>query len=242
MGQLPRSVLKCFTVASCLVVASGAGVAFGEGAIGEGDPPGPSGSPAAVTYGGNITVSASSGMHFEIAGAAPGTGHDQVTVTGNLVLNGTLQLQILDGYEPDYLTEFDILIAGSRTGLFKSIVGELVHDDLLLVPVYDRNGLGLTLVAAIPGDANLDGVVNGQDLLAWQSGLFTEDEWVEGDFNLDGLVNGLDILVWQSHLFESVESLGGAAVGTGASVPEPGVAVLVGLGVLALLPGRRGVV
>jgi hypothetical protein len=52
-----------------------------------------------------------------------------------------------------------------------------------------------------PGDANLDGVVDGVDFLAWQSGYGnnTTGTWAIGDFNGDRKVDGVDFLIWQSN-------------------------------------------
>ena len=51
-------------------------------------------------------------------------------------------------------------------------------------------------IADLPGDANLDGTVNGLDLSAlaanWQS---SGASWQDGDFNGDGIVNGLDLSI-----------------------------------------------
>jgi hypothetical protein len=54
----------------------------------------------------------------------------------------------------------------------------------------------------MPGDANLDGQVNGADLLVWKAnvGRVADNGDLSGDFNNDGLVNGDDLLIWRSHL------------------------------------------
>ncbi len=56
----------------------------------------------------------------------------------------------------------------------------------------------------LPGDATGDGIVNGLDLLSWQSNLFEAGFVLPSDFNLDGTVNGNDLLVWQSNLFNTL--------------------------------------
>ncbi|MCA9262409.1 MAG: cadherin-like domain-containing protein [Planctomycetales bacterium] len=79
--------------------------------------------------------------------------------------------------------------------------------------VYDLNGdesidwadysyLIVNLLATSPGDANLDGVVNGVDLEAWQSNRFTtEGGWATGDFNGDTVIDGADFNVWIQNRF-----------------------------------------
>ncbi len=160
-----------------------------------------------------------------------------IVVTGQASLAGSLDVVLPDGFTPSYLDEFTVLTADTRIGTFDQINGLLINPDMVLAPAYDHNGgPGFSLVAAIPGDANLDGTVNGLDLLAWQSNLFSDSggDWTKADFNLDGLVNGLDLLVWQSHLFQNV---GPANLATDASVdvPEPSAITVLWLCSLVML-------
>ena len=83
--------------------------------------------------------------------------------------------------------------------------------------------------AFIVGDANLDGFVNGQDFVTWNSNKFTtQAAWCSGDFNADGFVNGQDFVLWNSNKFTSSQD--GLA-----AVPEPQVAGawLIAIGLLA---------
>ncbi len=179
----------------------------------------------------------------ELGGTAAITEHDQVVVTGGVSLDGALNISLLGGFTPDYFDEFQVITATTRSGEFDQFAGAFINSDMTLAPIYDYGGdIGLTLIAAIPGDANLDGTVNGLDLLTWQANLFSGDEWVQGDFNLDGLVNGLDLLIWQSHLFDTVAGLAGGAAPLASgtpTIPEPGTLGLMGLGVLGIATRRK---
>ena len=87
-------------------------------------------------------------------------------------------------------------------------------------------GAGLAYLA---GDANLDGVVDGQDFLAWNANKFTSrPEWCLGDFNADGAVDGQDFIEWNGNKFQ-------ASTDATLFVPEPSVTSLVGLMLLATL-------
>ncbi len=56
------------------------------------------------------------------------------------------------------------------------------------------------------GDANLDGVVDGQDFILWNSNKFTAtNQWSLGDFNADGVVDGQDFILWNSNKFTSAQ-------------------------------------
>ncbi len=66
----------------------------------------------------------------------------------------------------------------------------------------------------LPGDANLDGVVDGQDFIVWNANKFTASNgWCGGDFNADSGIEGQDFIVWNANKFTSSD-------GT-AAVPEP---------------------
>ncbi len=70
--------------------------------------------------------------------------------------------------------------------------------------------------AFLPGDANLDGVVDNSDFNLWNSHKFTADAgWCGGDFNADGVADGSDFNVWNANKFRSALNRGPG------TVPEP---------------------
>ena len=84
--------------------------------------------------------------------------------------------------------------------------------------------------AYLVADANLDGVVDGQDFIAWNGNKFTSlAAWSGGDFNADGIVDGQDFIAWNGNKFQSADF---------ASVPEPSSLVLLMIGFVSLV--RRG--
>jgi RHS repeat-associated protein len=55
----------------------------------------------------------------------------------------------------------------------------------------------------LPGDANLNGVVDGSDFGIWNAHKFTSTAaWCDGDFNADGVVDGSDFGIWNAHKFQ----------------------------------------
>jgi len=82
-----------------------------------------------------------------------------------------------------------------------------------------RKGLIITLLlflfqaslyAALPGDANNDGTVNGLDYIVWLKHFGTVATGPsEGDFNADGRVNGQDYISWLNNYGATVLTSGG---------------------------------
>ena len=63
-------------------------------------------------------------------------------------------------------------------------------------------------------DANLDGIVDGIDFVAWNDNKFTATAaWSAGDFNADGAIDGQDFILWNENKFQAADSL--------IQVPEP---------------------
>ena len=111
------------------------------------------------------------------------------------------------------------IIAGTNNPVFDLTGDQLVdYDDIvnatsgwLRISGEINLGPGRTYLV---GDATLDGVVDGQDFIAWNSNKFTmTPAWCQGDFNADGLVDGQDFIAWNGNKFmssDTVQSLGGA--------------------------------
>ena len=62
-------------------------------------------------------------------------------------------------------------------------------------PIYDyADYIGLMLIAAAPGDANFDGLVDAADLGIVGANFNADDmQWNTGDFNLDGMTDVADL-------------------------------------------------
>jgi fibronectin-binding autotransporter adhesin len=204
------------------------------------------------TIGSNVTVNGS---------IAPGTSIESLDVTGNLLLNGALNIEfngdtdIIDrlnvGGSFDITTAtiaFTNLGTASLNGVPHIIAtyGSLIGTAFTSVTGlpggyaidYDYLGNQIALVAgAHPGDFDSDGDVDGADFVAWQTNFPTASgaTLAQGDADGDGDVDGADFVVWQTNF--------PFTPGPGASpVPEPHGFVLVGLGGLfALLKLRKRV-
>jgi hypothetical protein len=85
-----------------------------------------------------------------------------------------------------------------------------------------------------PGDVNLDGIVNGQDIAILASHWLTTGVGTPGDANGDGIVNAQDIAVIASNWLQT-----SSVTSSASAVPEPSTIVLAALGALALLAGKK---
>ncbi|MEZ6073897.1 MAG: multicopper oxidase domain-containing protein [Pirellulales bacterium] len=185
------------------------------------------------------TQEAAGRLRIELGGTdngnPPAPEFDQLQVTGNAVLAGTLDVELVDGFEPAFGDTFDILTATSVAGRFDVTKLPDVAEGLGWNVDYQPDRV--TLVVWLPGDGNLDGVVDGLDYLLWAGNYGDDPADVppgapgNGDYNDDGVVDGLDYLVWASNFGATIPA---------TAVPEPSAALLALFGVTGLcLLGRR---
>ncbi len=89
------------------------------------------------------------------------------------------------------------------------------------------NDLDLTLLieevfGTLAGDANLDGSVDGEDFVIWNSHKFTSGNgWADGDFNGDSIVDGVDFTIWNSNKFQQGSGGNPYNYQPPVAVPEP---------------------
>ena len=148
-------------------------------------------------WGGDYTQLDFATLKIEIGGSSnadlSNTQFDQLAVTGNVQLDGTLDLSFVDGYEPTVEDTFDIITGASISGTFSEIImpegfnlAVSYLDTVVRVEVLD----GEFLV----GDVNKDGLVNFSDIspfiLVLSSGQYQE----EADANEDSIVSFADIV------------------------------------------------
>jgi hypothetical protein len=182
----------------------------------------------------------------EIGGTAPGTEFDQLLVTRDADLGGSLEVQLVDlgagVFAPSLGDTFAILVAdtlrddfnemslpGLAAGLFWQVISQ---PDTLLLAAADH----------IAGDFNRNGAVDAADYVLWRK---TEGSATNllADGNLDGAVDGLDYSIWRAN-FGAIAASSSLAGGSHAerrlaAVPEPSSIALAVLAVFAAFRASR---
>ncbi len=202
----------------------------------------PGNSPAIVDFGGSLTLAPTALLEAELAGTNPGSGandHDQINITSNVTLDGTLDITLLDGFTPNYSDTFDILTYATRSGVFQQVTGHFISPVLALGQFYDDANGVLQLLATAPGDANGDLIVDISDFGVLAGNFNQPGTWETGDFDGDGMTTINDFGLLAANFNGDFNTLMAAAESFGITIPEPGTATLLGLAVLGVTTRRQ---
>ena len=182
----------------------------------------PGNSPGTLHIDGNYTQAAAGKLEIELASAAS---FDRLDISGAAALNGSLDVALYNGFQPHTGDFFaDIYSAGSVTGAFGSVTGTNLGGGLLLNPISAASSL--SLLAALPGDANLNRTADFTDLGILlnnynSTGFSGIAQWNAGDFNDDHAVNFTDLGILLNNYNQHAP-----LAAANASVPEPSTLLL----------------
>ncbi|HUS48008.1 MAG TPA: right-handed parallel beta-helix repeat-containing protein [Phycisphaerae bacterium] len=87
--------------------------------------------------------------------------------------------------------------------------------------------------AKVPGDANVDGMVDGADYTLWADHYNAAGDWMGGDFSGDDFVDGGDYTIWADHY-------GFGVTAGGQRVPEPTALAVLVVGAAAIIRRSSG--
>jgi hypothetical protein len=162
---------------------------------------------------------------IQLGGLAPGTGFDQLLMSGNATLAGALSVSLANGFSLAAGQSFRVLdITGSRSGQFAglgegAIVGNFGGTDLFITYAAG-NGNDVSLFTAgsmiATADFDEDGDVDGDDLMRWRNNFGTGTTHMTGDADGDLDVDSGDFLTWQRQL-----GMSPALFPASTPVPEP---------------------
>jgi hypothetical protein len=193
---------------------------------------------ASVQFEKGPSISGGPTLVVELAGTAPGSQYDQLHVTGQLSLGGTLQVLLTNDFAPAAGNSFDILDWGSVHLSFDSLVlpalAGLSWDTSRL---YLDGVISVTSPGFLPADFDEDHDVDVQDFANWTTNFGTSAgaTHMHGDADADHDVDGADFLAWQRQL----GSVNMAADASARSVPEPNAWGLSALSASVFALGRR---
>ena len=196
----------------------------------------PGNSAGRTTIQGDYEQLAGATLDIEIGGFMQSSEYDNVIVLGDVILDGNLQLTLLNGFVPSAGTFTILQSAGPVTGAFANVANGqrlVTADDLGSFLVHygaASNFAPMHIVlsnflAALPGDYNQNGIVDADDYTVWRDHLgqsFQLDN--EGPGITPGMVTNEDYNFWKSRFGDSLGSGSGAAAT--ATVPEPTTLVL----------------
>ena len=131
-------------------------------------------------------------FEFEIGGETAITEFDQINIDSTTIINGLLDVSLINGYAPPIGagTIYDIILSGT------TIIGafDAINLPASLGLIYGSNTI--SLIAGLPGDLNGDGFVGIDDLnivLTNWNGNADPGDWTGGDPSGDGFI-GIDDL------------------------------------------------
>jgi hypothetical protein len=186
----------------------GTGIVFDNLVVGDGDFSGmvtfnggysPGNSPARVEFNGSVAFGGDNNLVMEIAGIQLGR-YDQLAVTDSVSLDGSLTVQLLDGYLPEVGHEFELVAVGG------TVHGSFDHVQLPALPpglawnfdVSDVSAVLRIVASSESGDFNGDGNLDLSDLDRLVRELAQHGSNSIFDVNHDQAVDQADLGEWLS--------------------------------------------
>ncbi|MCC7474311.1 MAG: hypothetical protein IT425_02855 [Pirellulales bacterium] len=180
-------------------------------------------------------------LKIEIGGTAPGQ-FGKLNISHNALLNGFVELQLVNGYSPSLGDEFQFLTASNLMNTVFSAtsfpnLGPTLGWDLS----YGPGSVTARIISILEGDYNRDGIVDSADYTVWRhsfgNAVATPGDGADG--NRNGSIDLGDYQFWR----ERFGNVAGAGMGSAAAlaVPEPATHFSAVLLVLtSSLASRRG--
>jgi cyclophilin family peptidyl-prolyl cis-trans isomerase len=177
-------------------------------------------------------------LAIQIRGTTADSLYDQLAVTGQTQLAGTLSVSLINSFNPVIGNSFQILSLNqaNTTGVFANLqLGTIAGG-----PTWDTSKLyvnGTISVTGIIGDFNHNGRVDTGDYVVWRQELGSTGPGLLADANDDLVVDTTDYNIWKA-AFGQVAPGAGLGSGLAIGVPEPASVVLLAVASATLLVWR----
>jgi T5SS/PEP-CTERM-associated repeat protein len=123
----------------------------------------PGASPGILHLTGALTQQQAGALRIELGGPAPGSQHDQLEVTGNISLDGALEISLINGLVAQPGHAFTIV--RSTDGVISGAFASVMPPDTWEV-IYHPQSVVVRLINDCPPDINSSGAVDVDDLIA----------------------------------------------------------------------------
>jgi hypothetical protein len=152
--------------------------------------PGLTGSPVgSMSITGGASLLSGGTCSFDMSGSLAGQFDRILIPTSTASIDGNISLAQLGGYVPTYLQAHELIsAAGGVTGQFETVSGIEIASDKYWAITYDADSVFAT--AAVPGDADLNGVIDFDDYGLIDFGFLQGlNGWSNGDFDGNGVID-----------------------------------------------------
>jgi hypothetical protein len=185
----------------------------------------PGTSVGALNFVGDYTQTTNGELLIELGSASS---FDQLLVSENADLGGTLKVELIDGYIPTGSESFTILTSDDVGGTFGTEILP-VMPNLEFDVIYNPNSVVVTVTSVgLPGDYNYDGMVDAADYVFWRKTGGSPD-----DYN-----------TWRENFARTLSGSGSsqiAALPVTSAIPEPTTPLLLlSFKTIAIWRHRRG--
>jgi hypothetical protein len=185
----------------------------------------------------DLGFSAGSGLSVQLSAVDPdddaAEGIGQAIASGQVTLDGALNVSLVGGFQPQLEDTFQIVTAGGgRSGTFASESLAALSGFLGWDVVYTPDAVTLAVVPALAGDYNVNGIVDAADYVVWRKTLNRSGTALAADGNSNGTIDPGDYDVWRANFGASAGS--GSVSTEHSAVPEPSGFALVAAGLLFL--------
>lgn len=160
---------------------------------------------------GDFTQLVDGTMQFEIGGLMQGTEYDFLEISGGAILDGLVDVELLNGFVPAAGNEFTLLMATTLEGQFDNGVDSLpaLQSELQWDIEYSSNSVVLRVLdASVPGDFDSDGDVDVDDINFYVGniGSAATGAIAQLDLTSDGQITSADL---QTHIETDVQTSNG---------------------------------